>query len=398
MELWDSSKTSKKAIGFSTGWDNKSRPPYDDLLIPYQIELGRVYSSVLLSSGYISNEQNEAIKNGLEELSKRHSSGELSVVGYEDVHSLVESKLNELYSADLVGNVHIGLSRNEQIVTLMRMWMKNQASATNSDLTSFIRDVEQEIEANGRLTFVGYSHHRIAMPTTYGELLKSYITGLGRDKKSLESWLELYDECPLGIGAGFGSPIKLDRDRLAKELGFSKPTESSIDTVTTRWEPEVKLADVIKVMMNHLSTIAQDFMINSMEGINVILLPPEYCTGSSMMPQKLNPDVLETIKRKAKDVEGEAFKLSSIGRGNISGYNRDTQGAKYWIINVFQEQSGSLDIMSDVIKGIKVNERRVKKLLKAGGAYTAAEAIRKSIEEKKPYRSTKLEIEKKIKK
>jgi argininosuccinate lyase len=398
MELWDSGKTDKKAIEFSAGWDNKPGPPYDDLLIPYQIELDRVYSSSLLSSGYISSKQSEAIQNGLEELSKRHSSGELSVVGYEDVHSLVESKLNELYSAELVGNVHIGLSRNEQIATLMRMWMKNQASATNSDLTSFMRGVEQEIETNGRLAFVGYSHHRIAMPTTYGKLLESYAKGFGRDKKYLESWLEMYDECPLGDGAGFGSPIKLDRGRLAKELGFSRPTESSIDTVTTIWEPGARLADTIKIMMSHLSTIAQDFIINSMEGLNVILLPPEYCTGSSMMPQKLNPDVLETIKRKALDIDKEASKLSAIGIGNISGYNRDTQGAKYWIINVFQEQSGSLDIMSDVIRGAKVDERRVKELLEMGGAYAAEKAIRKSIEEKRPYRSTKLEIESEIKK
>jgi argininosuccinate lyase len=398
MELWDSSQTNRKAIEFSTGWDNKPKQPYDDLLIPYQLKLDRFYSSELVRLDYITQKQHKAMQEGLERLSKEYSEEKLSVVGYEDVHTLVESKLHEWCGADLVGNIHLGLSRNDQVATLMRMWMKDQSAAAHSDLTSLISAIEGEIKDKGNLVFVGYTHHRIAMPTTYGELLKSYASALSRDKKSLEFWSEQYDECPLGVAAGFGSPIKLDRQRLAKNLGFDRPTENTIDTVTTRWEPEVKLADTIKVMMNHLSTIAQDFIINSMEGINVISLPPEYCTGSSIMPQKRNPDVLETVKRKAIDIEGEAFKLSSVGRGNISGYNRGTQGSKYWIMNIFQELSGSLDIMSEIIKGVKVNEERAKELLEKYGAYTAAEAIKESIKKKVPYRETKIEKEKELNK
>jgi argininosuccinate lyase len=375
MELWNSNKTNRKAIEFSAGWDNKPRPPYDDLLIPYQLKLDRVYSYELLEQGYITSKQHEAIQEGLRELSRKHSARELSVVGYEDVHSLVESQLHELYGADLVGNIHLGLSRNDQVITLMRMWMKDQALATHKDLTHLIRTIDEEIKTKGKLVFVGYTHYRVAMPTTYGELLKSYMSGLTRDKKSLEFWVKQYDECPLGVGAGFGSPIKLDRDRLAKKLRFSRPTENSIDTVTTRWEPELKLADTIKTMMNHLATMSQDFKINSMEGINTILLPTEYCLGSSIMPQKKNPDVLETIERKAIDIEGEAFKLSSVGRGNISGYNRATQETKYCIMNIFQELSGCLDIMSEIIKSIRINEGRAKELLERGGAYAAEKAV-----------------------
>ncbi len=395
MELWNSSETNRKAIEFSTGLDNKPKQPYDDLLIPYQLRLDRFYSSELLRLDYITHEQHKAMQNGLEKLCKKHSAGELSVVGYEDVHTLVESQLHELYGADLVGNIHLGLSRNDQVATLMRMWMKDQSFTTHRDLTSLTSAIEREINNKGNLVFVGYTHHRVAMPTTYGKLLESYASALTRDKKSLEFWLEQYDECPLGVAAGFGSPINLDRYGLAKNLGFDRPTENTIDTVTTRWEPEVKLADTIKVMMNHLSTMAQDFIIDSMEGINVISLPPEYCTGSSIMPQKRNPDVLETVKRKAIDIGGEAFKLSSVGRGNISGYNRDTQGSKYWIINVFQELSGSLDIMSEIIKGVKVDEERAKELLEKGGAYTAAEAVKESIEKNEPYRNVKIRREKK---
>jgi argininosuccinate lyase len=397
MTLWDSTKTNRKAIEFSAGLDNKSKPIYDDLLIPYQIKLDKVYSSELHRLGYINDNQYKAIKNGLERLLRKYSTKKLSVANYEDVHSLIESKLHEFYSDELVGNAHLGLSRNDQIITLMRMWMKDQALNTSHDLDSLISAIKEEIKEKGSATFTGYSHYRIAMPTTYGELLKSYSSGFARDKRSLEFWLEVYDECPLGVAAGFGSPINLDRYKLAKKLGFDRPTESPIDTVTTRWEAEVKLADTIKVMMNHLSTMSQDFIINSMTGIDVFSLPPEYCTGSSIMPQKLNPDVLETIIGKSIDIGHEASKLADVGRGNISGYNRVTQRTKYWIMNIFQELYGSLDIMSEVVKGIKVDEKRSKELLVKGGAYTAEEVVKESIRNKEPYRTIKLKREKEMK-
>ncbi|HLD49444.1 MAG TPA: lyase family protein, partial [archaeon] len=127
-------------------------------------------------------------------------------------------------------------------------------------------------------------------------------------------------------------------------------------------------------------------------------LPAEYCTGSSIMPQKRNPDVLETVKRKAKRIAGESSIIADIGKGNISGYSRDTQETKYCIMNIFQELEGTLDIMSDMIKGIKVSEERAKELLEKGGAYTAAEVIKEAIEKKEPYRSAKLEKERELKK
>lgn len=397
MELWDSSKTRKGVIEFCAGWDNKPRKPYDDNLIPYQIHMDYIYSLELETQGHITREQGCTIRQGLDRLLESYKNGKLTIGGYEDVQSLVESKLYRWYGSKLVGNIHLGLSRNDQIVTVMRLWMKDHAGETLEKLESLISTLKKKSKQKGNLVFVGYSHHRVAMPTTYGEQLMSYATALERDRKAIRQWFELYDECTLGVADGFGSPIKIDRRRLAGALVFKGPTKNTIDTVTTRWEAETKLADNVKVMMNHLSTIAQDFIINSMEGINIIKLPKEYCTGSSIMPQKLNPDVLETIKRKAADIEGEAFKLSSVGRGNLSGYNRDTQGTKYWIMNIFYELEGCLEIIEGVIKGSTIDEKRARELLESGGAYTAAEAVKKSIEEGVPYRKAKKDIEKKLK-
>jgi len=397
MELWDSAKTSREAIEFCAGWDNKPKQAYDYILIPEQLRLVREYSAELHRQKLLTRKQHDAIIKGTAILCKKYRAGELSIEGYEDVHSFVESKLHEMHGEELAGNVYLGLSRNDQIATLMRMWMKKQASAAIGSLKNLISAIQSERRKKGNTAFVGYTHHRVAMPTTYGELLRAYATGLSRDEESLKFWLKQYDECPLGSGAGFGTPVRINRHSLARKLGFRRAAKSPIDIVTTRWEPEAKLADIMKIMMNHLNTIAQDFIINSMEGINVISLPAEYCTGSSIMPQKRNPDVLETIKRKAIDISGEAFKLASVGRGNISGYNRDTQGAKYWIINVFWELEGCLEIMGKIIKGIHVNEKRAEELLNQGNACSAEEAIKEAVQKRKPYRRAKIELEKRLK-
>jgi argininosuccinate lyase len=149
--------------------------------------------------------------------------------------------------------------------------------------------------------------------------------------------------------------------------------------------------------MNHLSTISQDFIFMSSAGINVIELPAEYCTGSSIMPQKRNPDVLEAIKAKASILHGITSSIISIGKGNISGYNRDTQWTKYLVIDAILEFEDSPSILSGVIKRVKINERRSKQLLKKENAYAAEEAIKTSILGKKSFRQVKLSAEKDIK-
>lgn len=386
--------TNEKAIEFAAGKDNKPRPVYDNLLIPYAIKECGAYSEELYRQKRISVEEYNATKDGLVKLTKKLEEGNLSVEGYEDVHSLIEFELRSMYE-DLVGNVALGKSRNESICTLMRMWMRDSSEKINNDIEDFISVLESEIEVKGELVIPGYSHYRIAMPTTYGELLKSYKTGLKRDKEKLEFWLEQYNECPLGVGAGFSS-LELDRDRIAKELGFDRPTESSIDTVTTRWEAEASLGSSLSVLLNHLSTIAQDFIYLSSEGIDVISLPEEYCTGSSLILQKKNPDVLEVIKGKASTSVGRVSSILMLGQGNISGYNRNTQLTKYEIMDLVEGFDGLFEVLGGLVKGIKVNEEQSKKLLKSANAYSTQELIDNSTPED-DFRNKKLKAEKELK-
>lgn len=394
MKLWTSRKSNKKAIEFAAGWDIKSKQAYDNILIPFEILVNKVYSKELFRKKYISKKEFEAIQRGLGKLLALFKKGKLNVKGYEDVHSLVESKLNSYNK--LTGNMHLGKSRNDQISTIMKMWMRSQTERIIKDGREFVSILEGEKRKKGGAVIPGFSHHRVAMPTEYGFLLESYIEQLKRDIENLNSWKARYNECPLGSAAGFGSPLKINRETIAKELGFDRATKSSIDSVA-RWEAEANLAFGLSVLLNHLSALAQDFIYLSSAGINVITLPQEYCTGSSIMPQKINPDVLEVIKAKASVSQGILMSLLSIGKGSISGYNRDSQWTKYLIMDLTREFDGLFDVLGGLVKGIEINENNSKKLLKLEKAYAAEDIIKKCIKEKKMFRKEKLALERKLK-
>lgn len=394
--LWYGKKTKREAIEFTSGWDNKSKEPCDNLLIPYEIKADIIYCSELYKKKYITKNEFDAIKKGLSNLYKQFSKDKLSVINYEDVHSLIESRLIKKHGS-LAQNLNLGKSRNEQICTIMRMWMRDEAVLIIKEIENFISVLNSLEKKKGKLIIPGFTHHRIAMPTTYGNLLNSYVSKLKRNLKNMEFWISQYNKCPLGSGAGYGSLVKLNFESIAKELGFSAQTENSIDAVTTRWEAEVYFAFSLALLENHLSTIAQDFVYLSSTGIEILRLPEEYCTGSSLMPQKNNPDVLEVIKAKASVANGIVTSLLSIGKGNISGYNRDTQWTKYLIMDLVKEFEGLFPLLSKIIKKTKVNEEQSKKLLEMGKAYSAEEVLKEAIKTKKGFRKTKLMFEKNIK-
>lgn len=394
--LWESSGVKGSAIEFAAGWDNKAKGAYDNLLIPYDIKLNSIYSKELYRQGHISREEHNAIQKGLSRLLALYKKGRLDVGGHEDVHSLIESKLNGMYR-NLAGNLHIGKSRNDQVSTVMRMWMRDAADEISGNLERFILLLKSRAGKRGKQVMPGYTHHRVAMPSTFGNLLAAYSSQLSRDSARLGFWRKQYNLCPLGAAAGYGSTVKLDRKRLAKELGFTAPLKNSIDAVTTRGEAEAALAFSLAVLLNHLSVIAHDLIYLSSAGIGVVSLPSEYCTGSSIMPQKKNPDVLEAVKAKASVGHGTVTALLSLGKGNISGYNRDTQWSKYLIIDLACEFRNIFDVMSGVISGVRINEGQSKKLLAEERAYSAGMVAKDAVETGRSFRKLKSTEERKIK-
>jgi argininosuccinate lyase len=233
--------------------------------------------------------------------------------------------------------------------------------------------------------------------TTFGHLLLSFSEALQRDVQRMIHWFDLFNKNPLGAAAGYGTSFNLDRQLTSKLLGFDGPTENVTDPITQRWEPEAELAYAVAVMMNHLSTMAQTFILLSTWEFNMIRLDDRHCTGSSIMPQKRNPCSLEVIKAKTSFVHGVVISLLSAGKALFMGYNRDTQWTKYWIMDLIEESKPALSVMADVIRLLQVNQAQM--LKQAQEEFAGATALMEWLVSHRslPLRKAKLVMEKAVK-
>ena len=208
----------------------------------------------------------------------------------------------------------------------------------------------------------GFTHYQPAMVTSWGHWLCSYIQGLCRDLERLEFTLSLVNRNPLGAAAAFGTSWPIDRALTTKLLAFEKIDFNTLDCIVSRWENEAQLAHSISLLMNHLSIVAQDLIFLSHPYVGVIQIDDNYVTGSSIMPQKKNPDFAEIIKSKASLAHGMLSGLLSIQKGAMSGYNRDTQTSKYLIMDLIRECESAPLILQGVFESLKVNHKKMKEL------------------------------------
>jgi argininosuccinate lyase len=264
-------------------------------------------------------------------------------------------------------------------------------------LLFLIESLLQRAEEYHSTVMPGYTHHQHAVPTTFGHLLLSFGEALQRDVQRMTHWFDLFNKNPLGGAAGYGTSFNLDRRLTSKLLGFDGPTENVTDPITQRWEPEAELAYAVAVMMDHLSTMAQTFILLSTWEFNMIRLDDRHCTGSSIMPQKRNPCSLEVIKAKTSFVHGIVISLLSAGKALFMGYNRDTQWTKYWIMDLIEESKPALSVMADVIRLLQANQAQM--LKQAQEQFAGATALMEWLVSHRslPLRKAKLVMEKAVK-
>jgi argininosuccinate lyase len=208
----------------------------------------------------------------------------------------------------------------------------------------------------------GFTHYQPAMVTSWGHWLCSYTQGLCRDLERLAFALSLVNRNPLGAAAAFGTSWPIDRALTTKLLAFEKIDFNTLDCIVSRWENEAQLAHSITLLMNHLSIVAQDLIFLSHPYVGVIQIEDNYMTGSSIMPQKKNPDFAEVIKSKASLAQGMLSGLLGIQKGAMSGYNRDTQTSKYLIMDLVRECESAPVILQGVFEGLTVNHEKMKEL------------------------------------
>ena len=331
----------------------------DKRLYKEDIELSIAYSKALAKINILNSKEQKNIEKALKNIFKEIKNKKFEWrPELEDIHMNIESRLHDLVGP-YAGKIHTGKSRNDQIATIERMYVKNSIL----DLFSKIETLQKEIviKAESHLDFVmpSYTHLQRAQPILLSHQLMAYYEMLQRDKARLMNCYEISDELILGSGAVAGSFYKLDRNFLAKELNFKKINSNSIDGVSDR-DFIIEFLSSISISMMHLSRISEEFIIWSSEEFEFIELSNDVVTTSSMMPQKRNPDFLELIRGKFGGILGNFISLLVTMKSLPFSYNRDMQEDKKPLLDSVDEFSNSLLNMTHIIKKVRFNKEKLK--------------------------------------
>ncbi len=353
---------------------------------------------MLVRQKIIPRREARALIKGLKEIEKSWRKGDFRLgPSKEDVHSSVEAWLIKKYGMEVGGRLHTARSRNDQVVLDMRLYLRDCALDFIAELTSFVHVLLSQAQKYRDVILPGYTHHQPAQVTTLGHVWLSFAGAFLRDGRRFQDWYERFNQNPLGSMTGYSTSFPIDRNLTSRLLGFDGPCQNSLDPIQNRWEPEAEMAFDIAVTMNHLSTLAQTLIILSTGEFGMLRLDDAYCSGSSMMPQKRNPDPLEVIKAKAAVAQGLLNSLLSMGKANFLGYNRDTQWTKYLIMDLIDECFYGPRIMSEIVSSLQINESQMAALSQKR-FIAAPDLLERIIQEwGAPFRKAKVAVEKAVK-
>lgn len=337
---------------------------FDSLLYKKDIEgsLAHVYMQVKVN--LLSEEEGKIIIEGLKSIEKDIEEGKLSLSGnYEDIHSFVEINLIQRVG-DVGKKLHTGRSRNDQVAIDMRLFAKEKCKEIISHVEK-LKNTLKEVADNNPVIMPGYTHLQRAQVVTFKHHLMAYYSMLDRDSKRLNNALEILDESPLGCGALAGTTHNIDRNITCEILGFKKPVDNFMDGVSDR-DYLLELMSDFSIIMMHLSRLSEELILWSSQEFKFIELDDLYSTGSSIMPQKKNPDGAELIRGKTGRVYGNLISLLTVMKGLPLAYNKDMQEDKEGFFDSVITISMCLQIMERMIATLKIREDNMKKAVKSG--------------------------------
>ena len=339
-----------EVVAFMAGWDVAAKGAADQSLIPFDIWLNRAHTRMLVAQLILTPPQGEAIFGGLDEIERLYRASRFTLdPALEDVHTNIEKYLTDTLGIEAGLAMHTARSRNDQIVTDMRLWMRHRVIVLAKLSLELMRQLVSVAATHLDSVMAGYTHHQHATISTFGHHLAAYAEAMRRVALRLNHWYDTFNYSPLGCVTGLSTTFPIDRHLTADLLGFDGPEPNALDPIACRWEPEADLGHILAILMTQLSNMAQTFILLSTQEFGVIRLHPRFCSGSSIMPQKVNPDALEVIKGKAADVTGRLSGLLSLGRASLSGYNRDQQWSKYLIMEACLEAIPAVSIMARIV-------------------------------------------------
>jgi argininosuccinate lyase len=345
LKLWDKGKTLDDTVEkFTVGEDFIN----DVKLLPYDCTASIAHAKALHSIGILSGDELEKLEGALDEIRR---DGLTIRREHEDVHTAIEERLTERLG-DLGKKLHTGRSRNDQVMVDLHLWARDELKKVNEAALLLCRQLNERAGSEPLLTMAGYTHMQRAMPSSFQLLLGSYIESLLDDVDLVRAVRDIEDKNPLGSAAGYGSSLGIDREQTSSLLGFSG-VRNPIYVQARAKHMALYLAPLTNVMKS-LERMASDFILFTMSEFAFFSLPDSLCTGSSIMPQKKNYDLLELVRAKSTELHGLAHAVDMMGCRLTSGYHRDFQLTKGPVMKAFEIAWDSLQIMTMVFANLRI--------------------------------------------
>ncbi len=341
----------------------------DKRLYNEDIKASIVHVEMLFKQKIISFKIKNKIVYGLNKIHKEITNKKFEFnKKYEDIHMNIEKRLFQIIGED-AGYVHTARSRNDQVITDFKIWIKNSTYDINDNISKIIRSTIKLAEKNIETIMPGFTHLKNAQVISFAHYLMSYVEMFNRDKKRFFNNLDSLNENPLGVAALAGTSFNIDRNFTTKKLGFQRPTNNSIDTVSDR-DFVLDFLFAASLCAMHISRIAEELIIWNSDGFNLIKMSDKVVTGSSIMPQKKNPDLLEYLRGKSGTIYGNLFSMLTILKGLPLSYFKDLQDDKEILFKSYDNLNNCLKIFDEILKNFSPNKNKMLELANSG--YTTA--------------------------
>jgi argininosuccinate lyase len=340
---------------------------FDRRLAMQDIEGSLAHASMLAAQGIIAGDDLKAIERGMADIRAEIEGGRFDWrLDLEDVHLNIEKRLIDKIG-DAGKRLHTGRSRNDQVATDMRLWLREAIDAVGSALVALQRALLDQAEAHAATIMPGFTHMQVAQPVTFGHHMLAYVEMFGRDAERLADCRRRVNRLPLGAAALAGTSFALDRTKVARSLGFDEVCRNSLDAVSDR-DFAIEFAAVASMTMMHVSRLAEELVLWMSPRFGFIDLPDRFCTGSSIMPQKKNPDAAELARGKTGRVYGHLVALLTLMKAQPLTYNKDNQEDKEPLFDTTDTLIDTLTIFADMMSGLRVKPEAMRAAVLEGHA------------------------------
>ena len=361
-------------------WSGRFREPVDERVkrfsasVDFDRRLARqdiagslAHARMLAAAGIIAKRDLTAIERGLARIRREVEDGRFEwSLDAEDVHLNIERRLTALVG-EAGKRLHTARSRNDQVATDLRLWLREEVDEVDRLLVALIRALIERAEKHAGLVMPGFTHLQVAQPVTFGHHLLAYVAMLERDRERFAEVRRRVNRLPLGAAALAGTSFPIERERVARELGFDGLCENSLDAVSDR-DFAIEFCGAAALAMMHLSRLSEEVVLWSSPRFGFVRLPDRYCTGSSIMPQKKNPDVPELVRGKSGRVVGSLVSLLVLMKAQPLAYNKDNQEDKEPLFDAVDTLKDSLAVFAGLVEGLAPVPKAMRAALDEGHA------------------------------